>query len=83
MGITYISGTVTGPNGQRTLEFLVDSGATYTLLPCDVWQDIGLSPKRSVTFSLVDGSPQSLPATRPVPVYAVHIDGADVIVRTQ
>ena len=56
MGITYISGTVTGPNGQRTLEFLVDSGATYTLLPCDVWQDIGLSPKRSVTFSLVDGT---------------------------
>ncbi len=42
--------------GQRTLEFLVDSGATYTLLPFDVWQDIGLQPKRSVTFSLADGS---------------------------
>ena len=56
MGITYINGTVTGPTGQRTLEFLVDSGATYTLLPFDVWQDIGLAPKRSVTFSLADGS---------------------------
>ena len=42
MGITYIPGTVTGPKGQRTLEFLVDSGATYTLLPVDVWQEIGL-----------------------------------------
>jgi aspartyl protease family protein len=56
MGITYISGTVTGPQGQRTLELLVDSGATYTLLPVDVWQDIGLLPKRSITFSLADGS---------------------------
>jgi predicted aspartyl protease len=56
MGITYISGTVTGPKGERSLEFLVDSGATYSLLPLDVWQTIGLAPKRSVTFSLGDGS---------------------------
>ena len=56
MGITYIPGTVTGPKGQRTLEFLVDSGATYSLLPIDVWQAIGLAPKRSVTFALADGS---------------------------
>lgn len=56
MGITYISGTATGPNGQRTLSFFVDGGATYTLLPFDDWQAIGLTPKRSVTFSLADGS---------------------------
>ena len=56
MGITYISGIVTGPKGQRTLDFLVDSGATYTLLPVDVWQAIGLLPKRTATFSLADGS---------------------------
>ena len=56
MGITYLPGTVTGPKGHRTLKFLVDSGATYTLLPFDVWQAIGLAPKRTVTFSLADGS---------------------------
>ena len=56
MGITHISGTVAGPQGQRTLPFLVDSGATYTLLPLDVWQAIGLAPKRSQRFSLADGS---------------------------
>ncbi len=34
MGITHITGTVTGPSGkERTVRFLVDSGATYTLLP--------------------------------------------------
>jgi len=56
MGITYITGTVSGPKGQRTLQFLVDSGATYTLLPLDVWQAIGLLPKRAVGFSLADGT---------------------------
>ena len=56
MGITYIAGTVTGPKGQQILDFLVDSGATYTLLPFDVWQAIGLTPKRSVTFALADRS---------------------------
>lgn len=57
MGITYIEGVVTGPRRRRaTVRFLVDSGATYTLLPHDVWQAIGLRPKRSMTFSLADGT---------------------------
>jgi hypothetical protein len=42
------TGTVTGPKGESTLDFLVDSGATYSLLPVDVWQSIGLTPKRMV-----------------------------------
>jgi predicted aspartyl protease len=56
MGITYIRGTVTGPKGQRTLDFFVDSGATYTLLPFEVCREIGLAPKRTVTFALADGT---------------------------
>ena len=57
MGITYIEGVVTGPNSkQATVRFLVDSGATYTLLPYEDWQAIGLAPKRSVTFTLADGT---------------------------
>lgn len=57
MGVTYVEGTVRGPNGKEAgVRFLVDSGATYTLLPHDVWQAIGLTPKRSVTFTLADGT---------------------------
>jgi len=57
MGITYIEGIVTGPTGkQETVRFLVDSGATYTLLPNETWQAIELSPKRSVVFTLTDGT---------------------------
>ncbi len=36
--------------------------------------------KHGSTFSLVDGKPQSLPATRPVPTYDVRIEGDDVMV---
>jgi len=57
MGITYIEGVVTGPTGkQATVRFLVDSGATYTLLPYKDWQAIELLPKRTVTFTLADGT---------------------------
>jgi len=57
MGITYIEGIVTGPAGKQvTVRFLVDSGATYTLLSCKDWQEIELSPKRSLAFTLADGT---------------------------
>ena len=36
--------------------------------------------KHGSTFSLVDGEPQSLPATKPVPVYKVSVSGDDVTV---
>ena len=36
--------------------------------------------KHGSTFSLVTGEPQSLPATRPVPVYDVRVDDGDVVV---
>jgi 3-phenylpropionate/trans-cinnamate dioxygenase ferredoxin component len=36
--------------------------------------------KHGSAFSLVTGEPQSLPATKPVPVYAVHVQGDDVMV---
>ena len=57
MGITYIEGVVTGPSGKHTtVRFLVDSGATYTLLSYEDWQLIDLSPKRTLTFALADGT---------------------------
>ena len=57
MGITYLEGVVTSPSGKQvTVCFLIDSGATYTLLPYQDWQLIGLSPKRSAAFILADGT---------------------------
>jgi len=57
MGITYIEGQVKGPSGkQESVEFLIDSGATYSLLPKAVWETIGLIPKRKQSFKLADGT---------------------------
>ncbi len=57
MGLTHIEGTVTGPKGKKVkLRFLVDSGATYTLVPLKVWKKIGLTPRRSVECTLADGT---------------------------
>ena len=36
--------------------------------------------KHGSTFSLVDGKPQSLPATKGVPVFEVRVEGDDVMV---
>lgn len=56
MGLVSVEATVKGPLGQATLQFLIDSGASYTLLPDATWRSIGLAPKRSVRFTLADGS---------------------------
>jgi predicted aspartyl protease len=57
MGIVYIEGVATGPTGkQATVNFLVDSGATYTLLPEKQWQALELKPKRDALFTLADGT---------------------------
>jgi 3-phenylpropionate/trans-cinnamate dioxygenase ferredoxin subunit len=36
--------------------------------------------KHGSAFSLVDGSPQSLPATKPVPVYRVRREGDELVI---
>ena len=57
MGVTYVEGRVKGPSGkQENVRFLVDSGATYSLLPKAVWETIGLKPKRKLSFTLADGT---------------------------
>ncbi|PYS02347.1 MAG: aspartyl protease [Acidobacteria bacterium] len=57
MGLTFVSGEVTGPAGNHMIvEFMVDSGAEYTVLPHDVWNAIALLPKRRERFVLADGT---------------------------
>ncbi len=57
VGITYVEGIVIGPTGKKEkVDFLVDSGATYSLLPEVVWKAIELVPKRKMSFILADGT---------------------------
>ena len=57
MGLTFIEGRVMAPNGRaETVNFLVDSGAGYSLLPQETWQSLGLEPTREESFRLADGT---------------------------
>ena len=57
MGLTSVEATVTGPTGQsRTVELLVDSGASYSLLPENVWRHLGLKPHETLRFILAVGT---------------------------
>jgi 3-phenylpropionate/trans-cinnamate dioxygenase ferredoxin subunit len=58
------------------------SHADYSLSEGDVWEDDREieCPKHGSTFSLETGEPQTLPATRPVPVYEVNVVGDDLLV---
>jgi 3-phenylpropionate/trans-cinnamate dioxygenase ferredoxin subunit len=54
----------------------------YSLAEGEVWtaeRELEC-PRHGSTFDLKTGEPCSLPATRPVPVYRVEVDGDDVVV---
>ena len=56
MGETYITMKVHGPNGSEELgNVLVDTGATFTKIPLDYAQRIGIIPEYEVEVELGDG----------------------------
>lgn len=57
VGFTSVDALVKSATGSSVaVRFLVDSGAKYTVLPHDVWRQLGLSAERRATFELADGS---------------------------
>ena len=58
------------------------SHADFSLAEGEVWpEELEIECwKHGSTFSLKTGEPQSLPATKPVPVYEVVVEGTDVFV---
>ena len=60
----------------------VCSHADFALSEGEVWADECEieCPKHGAMFSLRTGEPQTLPATTPVPVFPIRIDGNNVMV---
>ncbi len=59
MGLTYLEGVVRTPGrGRRgrSVRFLVDSGAVYSVLPAADWKGLNLKPERDLDFVLADGT---------------------------
>lgn len=56
MGITRITAKVGSGKTLLDVKFLVDSGATYSLLPKNIWEKLKLKPISEMEFSLADGT---------------------------
>jgi predicted aspartyl protease len=47
---------VASPDRIRTLDFLVDSGAIYSVVPAGILNELGIDPIATQEFRLADGS---------------------------
>jgi len=59
MGLTFLKLRVINPARPRsaeTLEFLIDTGAVYPVVPRRVLSRLGIEPDRTDEFTLADGS---------------------------
>ncbi len=58
MGIFNVPIEVGDPEGGRfeRVEALVDTGATFTIVPAPILDALGVQPQRSGAFELADGS---------------------------
>lgn len=59
MGLTFIKASIINPANPRRktrLEFLVDSGATYSVAPKTRLKRIGIRPHGTRIFTLADGT---------------------------
>ena len=55
--MTYLVLTVEGSGRKKEdVRFLIDSGASYSVLPEAVWKRLKLKPKRTMAFTLADGA---------------------------
>lgn len=59
MGLTHMRATVANParlQKRARLQFLVDSGALYSVAPATVLRRLGIEPHTTQTFTLADGT---------------------------
>jgi len=82
MGLTFLSvevGNVAQTEEMRPLEFLVDSGAVYSVVPRDVLEDLGIRSIARQEFRLADGSRVARDKGVALFRYGDRVGGADVI----
>ena len=82
MGLTYLDvevGNPADPEVTENIEFLVDSGAVYSVVPEAILEKLGIKPLSSEQFILADGTKISRKKGIALFKYQQKIGGADVI----
>ena len=82
MGLTVLEIEVSSPatpDETQAIEFLIDSGAVYSVVPAEVLEGLGIRPLTEQTFQLADGTQIGRQKGVAVFKYGDRIGGADVI----
>ena len=82
MGITTLDIDVANPANpdfSKTIEFIVDSGAVYSVVPTPILVELGIKPFGDQSFRLADG--RKIVRKKGIAMfrYQEHAGGADVI----
>ena len=59
MGLTHVTASIINPANPKKkakADFLVDSGAVYTVAPAHILKRLGIKPHSSRVFTLADGT---------------------------
>jgi clan AA aspartic protease len=82
MGLTYLNvdiGNPTNPDETRTIKFLIDSGAIYSVVPRSILEELGIRSIKREVFRLADGGTISRDKGIAFFRYGDRVGGADVI----
>lgn len=82
MGLTALEleiGSPTNPDVTEKLEFLIDSGAVYSVVPTPILERLGIKPLAEQTFRLADGTKIVRKKGIALFKHGDRIGGADVI----
>ena len=82
MGLTVLEievGNLANPDITEKIDFLIDSGAIYSVVPAPILEKLGIKPLSEQQFRLADGSKITRKKGVAVFKYGDRIGGADVI----
>jgi clan AA aspartic protease len=82
MGLTVLEvevGNPANPQVTEKLEFLIDSGAIYSVVPSSILQGLGIKPLTEQEFRLADGAKIMRKKGIALFKYGDRMGGADVI----
>jgi len=82
MGLSVLEievGNPANPEVTQTVEFLIDSGAVYSVVPTPLLESLNIKPLAEETFRLADGSKIVRKKGVAIFRYGERVGGADVI----
>jgi len=82
MGMTHLTVRITNPSDSKRfkdVQFLIDSGAIYTVVPKHILRELGISPHSKRTFVMANGEKYQRQMANAGFIYKKHQGAATVV----